>query len=209
MPRKFYVVWKGYKRGIFTTWEECKKQIDGFQGAQYRSYPSRELAEVAFQRGYIYRNEQLGDVAADVLKGGGPIYPSWSVDAACNMRTGVMEYRGVDTSTKQVIFAQGPFSDTTNNVGEFLAIVHALALLKKKGTPQALALPVYTDSTTAMAWVRKQLANTKMQPTAANAPLREMIARAENWLRTNAWDNPLLKWETNLWGEIPADYGRK
>ena len=125
------------------------------------------------------------------------------------MRTGVMEYRGVDTRTRQVIFAQGPFEDTTNNVGEFLAIVHALALLKRTGDVRALHLPIYSDSTTALSWVRKQVANTKMEATERNAPLRELIARAETWLHNNTWQNPLLKWDTQQWGEIPADYGRK
>lgn len=206
---KFYVVWKGHQVGIFESWEACKKQIDGFTGAQYKSYSTREQAEFAFQRGYAHRDEQVGGMASTLLTGYGPIYPSWSVDAACNMRTGVMEYRGVDTRTGRVIFAQGPFEDTTNNVGEFLAIVHALALLQRDGSATALTLPIYSDSTTALAWVRKQMANTKMAATERNAPLRELILRAEHWLQNNTWQNPLLKWETQQWGEIPADYGRK
>lgn len=205
---KFYVVWRGHQVGIFESWEMCKKQIEGFMGAQYKSYTSRAQAELAFQRGYEHRDEYLGETDSNLLVGG-PIYPSWAVDAACNMRTGVMEYRGVDTRTRQIIFAQGPFEDTTNNVGEFLAIVHALALLQRAGNAEALHLPIYSDSTTALSWVRKQMANTKMAATERNAPLRELIARAETWLRSNTWQNPLLKWDTQQWGEIPADYGRK
>lgn len=45
-----------------------------------------------------------------------------------------MEYRGVDTKTRKQIFIQGPFEEGTNNIGEFLAIVHGLALLKKRMT---------------------------------------------------------------------------
>ncbi len=206
---KFYVVWKGNQTGVFESWEECQAQIDGFSGAQYKSYTSREEAELAFQRGYANRDEQLGDIENSLLSLNQPIYPSWAVDAACNMRTGVMEYRGVDTRTGRVIFAQGPFQDTTNNVGEFLAIVHALALLQRDNTPESVVLPIYSDSTTALAWVHKQQANTKMVATPQNEKLRELIQRAEVWLQTHSWQNPLLKWDTQRWGEIPADYGRK
>ncbi len=206
---KFYVVWKGNQEGVFESWEECQAQIDGFSGAQYKSYTSREEAELAFQRGYANRDEQLGDIESSLLSLNKPIYPSWAVDAACNMRTGVMEYRGVDTRTGRVIFAQGPFQDTTNNVGEFLAIVHALALLQRDNTPESVVLPIYSDSTTALAWVHKQQANTKMVATPQNEKLRELIQRAEVWLQTHSWQNPLLKWDTQRWGEIPADYGRK
>lgn len=206
---KYYVVWKGFNTGIFDSWDVCKVQIDGFAGAQYKGYPSRELAEIAFRRGYEHRDETLGQLDISRLDQNKPILPSWAVDAACNMSTGVMEYRGVDTQTHRVLFACGPFYDTTNNVGEFLAIVHALALLQKQNTPYALALPIYSDSTTALAWIKKKQANTKMLPTEGNAKLREIIARAESWLLTNSWTNPLLKWDTAHWGEIPADYGRK
>ena len=205
---KFYVVWQGHNTGIFDSWEACKLQIREYPGAQYKSYPTRALAEIAYQRGYEHRDEQINILQAQNLPTDRPVLPSWAVDAACNGQ-GLMEYRGVDTQSGTVIFSQGPFTDGTNNVGEFLAIVHALALLKKKGTPEARNMPIYSDSTTALAWVRKQTANTKMAPTAGNAHLRQLIARAEIWLRTNAWGNPLLKWETLEWGEIPADYGRK
>ena len=116
-----------------------------------------------------------------------------------------MEYRGVDTLSGKEIFRQGPYFDGTNNIGEFLAIVHGLALLKKKNSN----LPVYTDSMTAISWVRKRKANTKLELTARNAILFELIERAEKWLKTNTWSNPILKWETQCWGEIPADFGRK
>ena len=39
--------------------------------------------------------------------------------------------------------------------------------------------------------------------------LFELIDRAENWLKTNHYSNKILKWDTPLWGEIPADFGRK
>jgi ribonuclease HI len=134
------------------------------------------------------------------------IWDSISVDAACSGNPGLMEYQGVDTKTKEKIFYQGPFLMGTNNIGEFLAIVHALALYKQKGFHNR---PIYSDSVTAMGWVKKKKANTKLEQNAKTAKLYELILRAENWLKQNSYSNPIIKWETEDWGEIPADFGRK
>lgn len=116
-----------------------------------------------------------------------------------------MEYRGVYVADNREIFHVGPLEDGTNNIGEFLAIVHALALLKKSGKK----IPVYSDSVNAIKWVAKKKCNTKQAQSERNKLLFELIARAEKWLRENSHTNPVLKWETKLWGEIPADFGRK
>ncbi len=131
---------------------------------------------------------------------------SISVDAACSGNPGIMEYQGVETNTKRRLFHQGPFRDGTNNIGEFLALVHGLGYLKKHGYD---SVPIFTDSVTAMAWVRNKKAKTKLDRTAHNAILFDLIERAENWLKTNTYNNPILKWDTENWGEIPADFGRK
>jgi ribonuclease HI len=127
------------------------------------------------------------------------------VDAACNTVTGDMEYQGVDAKSKRLIFHQGPYRDGTNNIGEFLAIVHALAILKREKS----SLPIYTDSMTAISWVRNRKANTKLAKSPENEILFDLLDRAEKWLKENIWKNPILKWETTIWGEIPADFGRK
>lgn len=133
-------------------------------------------------------------------------YESISVDAACSGNPGIMEYQGVQTWDKRVLFKMGPFPDATNNIGEFLALVHGLSYLNKNGFKQ---IPIYTDSITALAWVRKKTANTKITPSDKNYELLKLISRAEIWLRTNSYQNPIYKWETSIWGEIPADFGRK
>ena len=52
--QKYYVVWKGRKKGIYNTWEECKQQTFGFDGAQYKSFES----EVEAKRIHVFfRNE--------------------------------------------------------------------------------------------------------------------------------------------------------
>ena len=130
---------------------------------------------------------------------------SLSVDAACSGNPGLMEYRGVYTKTKEEIFRQGPFKEGTNNIGEFLALVHGLAYLKQIKS----ALPLYTDSVTAMSWVRAKKCRTKLEKSDKNAALFELVVRAENWLKKNEYTTTILKWETPVWGEIPADFGRK
>ena len=128
-----------------------------------------------------------------------------AVDAACSGNPGIMEYRGVDTKTQAEIFRIAPIKDGTNNIGEFLAIVHALAFMKQRN----LSLPVYSDSKIAMSWVRQKVCKTKVPRTSHNEKIFELIARAEQWLHNNTYPNPILKWETQAWGENPADFGRK
>jgi len=127
-----------------------------------------------------------------------------AVDAACSGNPGPMEYRGVHLPSGQQVFHFGPMYGT-NNIGEFLAIVHALALMKQKG----IEMPVYSDSYNAILWVNKQQCKTKLERTEKTEELYKLIARAEKWLRENPQHAPVLKWETSQWGEVPADFGRK
>jgi ribonuclease HI len=206
---KYYVVWEGRETGIFESWAACEKAIKGFEGAKYKSFKTREMAEKAFAGNlYKYWGKTVHEtrLSPEELKAKGrPLENAIAVDAACNGRTGEMEYQGVFVGVKQQIFHQGPFDGGTNNIGEFLAIVHALAWCQK----HRVDLPVYTDSKTAMAWVRNKKARTKATQTSKNQKLFELIDRAEQWLEANTWKNPILKWETEAWGEIPADFGRK
>ena len=115
-----------------------------------------------------------------------------------------MEYRGVYLLTGQEVFHFGPVYGT-NNIGEFLAIVHALALMKQKN----INMPVYSDSRNALSWVKQKKCKTKLERTPKTEKLFQMIERAESWLKENKYTIPLLKWETDRWGEVPADFGRK
>jgi len=207
--KKFYVIWKGHKTGIFTSWNVCKKHITDFKGVQYKSFASKEMAETAFKgnyEDYIGRDTKKIQLSSEELKLiGKPVVPSLSVDAACSGNPGKMEYRGVDTKTKKQFFIQGPFDKGTNNIGEFLALVHGLSLLKQKNS----TLPIYSDSKIAMSWVKKGQCRTNLQITLENKPLFDLIKRAEKWLKENNYSTQILKWETKAWGEIPADFGRK
>lgn len=207
--KKYYVVWSGLNPGIYDSWNECKMQIINFPNAKYKSFEAFDDAEVAYNQGYdaYYKSHPVQKKATKFISSEDeqPVWQSISVDAACNMVTKVMEYQGVDTTTKRVIFRCGPFLGASNNIGEFLAIVHALAMLKKLGSN----LPIYSDSMTAIAWVRNKKYKTAVLPTEENAPLFDLLNRAEKWLHENSFSNPIIKWNTPLWGEIPADFGRK
>ncbi|SFZ90392.1 ribonuclease HI [Flaviramulus basaltis] len=208
--KKYYTVWKGHKTGVFESWNDCKSQIKDFQGAQYKSFSTFDAAKKALNGNYFdYIGKSKGfksELSPEQLKKiGQPNYNSISVDAASSGNPGVMEYRGVDTKTKKQLFIQGPFEQGTNNIGEFLAIVHGLALLKKKNSNHI----IYTDSKTAISWVKKKTCNTKLERSEKNKALFELVDRAINWLKTNTYITPIVKWETKAWGEIPADFGRK
>jgi len=207
--QKFYVIWQGHKTGVFTSWNVCKKHIKDFKGAQYKSFVSKNEAAQA-QKGkyedYIGKNTKKEKLSADEIKKyGKPILNSIAVDAACAGNPGKMEYRGVDTKTKKQLFIQGPFEEGTNNIGEFLALVHGLAILKKNKSDRIL----YTDSRTAMSWVKKKNCNTKLEHNQKNKPVFDLVERAIEWLKSNTYNTVIVKWETKAWGEIPADFGRK
>jgi len=206
---KYFVVWEGKQPGIYTSWEACKEQVHGCPEAKYKGFATEAEAQEAFHSSYwdyVGKNaKKTVPSKALIEEYGKPDLESISVDAACSGNPGTMEYQGVDTRTGQLIFRQGPYEDGTNNIGEFLAIVHALALLKQKN----LATPIYSDSRTALAWLRNKKTKSQLQPTPLNAKLFELIARAEQWLAENDYPNKVLKWHTEAWGEIPADFGRK
>ncbi|WP_312095801.1 ribonuclease H family protein [Niallia sp.] len=204
--KKYYVVWNGRKAGIFRTWAECEKQTKGYKGAAFKSFPSLEEAEKAFNQG-----GNVGQTASksSSSKKASPSFEtidenSVSVDAACSGNPGLMEYRGVHTKTGEVLFHYGPVFGT-NNIGEFLGIVHALSLLQKQGKNTT----IYSDSMTALSWVRNKKANTTLVRDKRTEEVWKLIERAEKWLKENTYTNKILKWDTNKYGEIKADFGRK
>ena len=205
---KYYVVWQGREPGIYLTWDECKAQVHGAEGARYKSFPTMEEAEKAFAEGVpaIERKAknpalrtQNSDFKNEIIQ------DAYAVDAACSGNPGMMEYRGVDVKSGIQLFHFGPIV-ATNNIGEFLAIVHALALQKQQGT----AYPIYSDSRNALLWIKARQCRTKLELNDKTAKAHELIARAEKWLNNNDYSEfKILKWNTDRWGEIPADFGRK
>lgn len=202
--QKFYVVWKGVNPGIYTSWTDCQLQIKNYKGAMFKSFATREEAEQALaSSAYAALRKPKQE------KGKGQLPEGFdtnclAVDAACSGNPGKMEYRGVYVLTGQEIFHFGPVYGT-NNIGEFLAIVHGLALLKQKN----IQMTVYSDSMNALNWVKQKKCKTKLERNERTEKLFQLIERAEKWLRENTYTTPLLKWKTDEWGEVPADFGRK
>ncbi len=209
--RKFYVVWQGYATGVFDSWEECQLQTKGYPGAKYKSFYSQEEAVEAYRRdpeeldllkaiakhqSQHVNYEAFPEIRLDAL----------AVDAACSKNPGPVEYRGVWVRTGEQIFHFGPMADGTNNIGEFLALVHGLALLNAQGRYDT---PIYTDSRTARSWVRNRAIKSTLARTPGNTQLFQLMDRAMQWLNTHTFRNPILTWDTPTWGEIPADFGRK
>lgn len=207
--KKYYVVWFGNPAGIFGSWRECQLSIKNVQGAQYKSFLTFDEAKKAFSKeykDYVGVNTKKKKLTKEELtKIGDPNLYTISVDAASSGNPGIMEYRGVDTQTHKQLFHQGPFAQGTNNVGEFLALVHGLAFLKQHNSDRK----IYSDSKIAIAWVKRKKCNTKLKQTSKNKKVFELVERAENWLKTNTYKTTIIKWETKAWGEIPADFGRK
>ena len=228
--QKYYVVWNGPSPGVYSSWEACQEAVNGVSGAKYKSFKSQEEAEDAFEMGeeaYEEAKANNSDVSTssnpsesrESSSSSKPERPAFNpqtlpaevireaiaVDAACSGNPGAMEYRGVYLANGREIFHFGPIHGT-NNIGEFLAIIHGLAILKQKGLD---SMPIYSDSVNAQLWVRKHHCKTTLVRNDKTEKLHQMIERAEAWLKSNTYRNPIIKWQTDKWGEIPADFGRK
>lgn len=188
---------------MFDTWSECEAQIKGCKGALFKGFATRDEAEAAFRNGY--EAPEVTHKTQPTKEGPQPEEQAIAVDAACSGNPGKMEYRGVFVATGTELFKSKVYEGGTNNIGEFLAIVHCLAWQQKK----RLHYPIYSDSVNGMKWVSDKMCKTKLKPTPQNSELFDVIRRAEQWLRTNDFRLPIFKWKTEIWGEIPADFGRK
>ena len=225
--KKYYVVWRGNLPGIYDSWEECQAQVKGVTGAQFKAFETLPEAQQAFRlpyNMYVSNNHDVLGSPSDTgrTKNGvlyidengmtavrdGAVNPpeldSLAVDAACSGNPGVMEYQGVYVASRtQVFHYKSPVG--TNNIGEFLAIVHGLAYLKKNNLHQI----IYSDSVNAINWVRRKECRSKLPLTPKTSDLWNLIRRAEAWLQNNSYTTEIRKWDTDHWGEIPADFGRK
>ncbi|MED2737478.1 ribonuclease H family protein [Bacillus toyonensis] len=194
--QKYYVVFEGKEPGIYHTWDKCKEQVDGITGSKFKSYGTIEQANEEYEK-YIGHN----DLTSDDIAG------SISSDASCSGVPGILEYRVVETVSENVIFSSPTYPLGTNNIGEFLALVKAMQYLKEKDECNRI---IFVDSVTAISWVKKKKVKTNLEKTHRTEELYNEILIAEEWLGTvNVEDFKLVKWETHIYGEIKADFGRK
>lgn len=208
--KKYYVVWAGKETGVFNSWAECKNQVDGFTGAKYMGFFTLEEANFAFKKDYKefvgLKGKKITISDADKQKYGKPLGQTIAVDAAFSGKTKLMEYKGVFVETSTELFHFGPIKGGSNNIGEFLALVHVLAYLEKN----KINYPIYSDSKIAISWIFQKICKTKVDKKKENPKILNLIARAEKWLREHDVSQyKILKWHTKVWGEIPADFGRK
>lgn len=200
--QKFYTVWVGKKPGVYTTWADCEQQVKGIVGAKYKSYPSLEIAREAFTKTPLWDHKLRSALIDQKIN-----LPTHylCVDAACSGVPGPVEWRVVKMPERKIILKKGPYHYGSNNIGEFLALVDAIRYRQD----HTLDLAIYSDSITALAWVRNKKCKTTIDVAKNNKQLAALIFEAESFLTSSGKFNELLKWETNNWGEIPADYGRK
>ncbi|MFF2482929.1 ribonuclease H [Paenibacillus sp. NPDC058071] len=226
MAGKHYVVWVGKQPGIYAVWKDCQEQVNGYPEAKYKSFASKQEAEKAFRDGWqrhwgkgsggstgggktttakaatSYRSK----AAAVPLEQNKEIdYDSISVDVGTHGNPGPVEYKGVDTQTGEVLFYVGPIPNGTNNLGEFIAVVHALDYLHKQGSGKT----IYSDSRTALAWIRNRKIASTLKRDESTKRIWELADWALNWLNSHPFTNRIEKWNTEEWGEIRADFGRK
>lgn len=211
MGKKYYVVWEGRDPGVYDNWDDASEQVINFPGARYKSFPTQAAAVAAFRGSDSAElRTVLNMIRRPAVEFDYSRFPEidrngWAVDASCMGNPGVMEYRGVDLASGETLFHVGPFPKGTNNIGEYLAIVHALALMEQRGVRHT----IYSDSRTAQGWVKARVCRTKLPIEPQTAKLHSLVERANTWLSTHAFRVPVVKWQTEVWGEIPADFGRK
>lgn len=204
--KKFYVVRKWKKIWIFNSRNECKESVNGYSDAKYKWFSSKEDAEIALNE-WWEKHYEVKKVTKKVESKNEDIpffAESIAVDAACSGNPGEMEYRWIDLQTWEEIFHE-KFKIWTNNIGEFLAIVHWLQYLWNDNRV------IYSDSKIAISWVNQWKCKTQINTNGSSdfSKTLEMIEWAEKWLKENGITHKILKRNTEDWGEIPADFWRK
>ena len=205
--QKWYVVLKGRKPGVYISWDKAKEQIFEFTGAVYKSFEDQKVAEEAWAKKRFPNSESSYSAPKSLTKGKKLAPPQGDyivVDASSIGVPGPTEYQGFLMPEKRLLFSKH-IGLATNNLGEFLGIVHALAYLYQNES----TLPVYSDSITALSWVAKRKVKSELERNAQTEAAWSLVDRALIWLNTHQFTNRIWKWETQHWGENPADYGRK
>lgn len=204
--KKFYVVRKWKKTWIFYSRDECKESVNWFSDAKYKWFSSKQDAELALQewREKYYEVKNVAKKEKVDNKDIPFFAESIAVDAACSGNPWEMEYRWIDLQTWEEIFHE-KFKIWTNNIGEFLAIVHWLNYLKDKKDKV-----IYSDSRIAISRVNQWKCKTQLKMGNPDFErIFQTVERAEKRLKENGINSKILKWNTEEWWEIPADFGRK
>lgn len=197
----FYVVLVGKEPGIYQTWNECEEQVKGFKGAKFKKFKLEEEAKKAFFENSFDKKDCINKI--DIKKE----YPKkgLAVDGACSGNPGVGEYQIFDFEKNKMIFTSTKYYDVTNNLMEYMALIQSLIISEDYD----INYDIYSDSVTAMAWLRNKKVNTTVKKTDLNKVFFDDLNKCEKWLKNKIIKNNIIKWNTKLLGEIPADFGRK
>lgn len=209
---KFYVVWKGRDTGIFTSWSEVNELIKGFSGAEYKSYADQETAELEFSLGSPkgrsndenHTTTKLKEEPSDDHKA--PDHECLTVDGSYLGGKKIMQYRCVWNQSKEEVFSTKPIEGGNQNIAEFLALVGAM---KYRVSTKQYDLHIYSDSQTALSWVRNCKIKSSYDLSQLDEVVQERIYGALKFIAKSGVRKNLYKWDSALWGDIPADYGRK
>jgi ribonuclease HI len=199
--KKYYAIIGGKDQGLhYDTWNNIELKVNGNSGVYSKCLEQDKIAAMDY---FEKHKLAISEVKQDIKESTVVSIPEHGnvVDGACNQNTGEFQYQVFDLNTQSIKHTSKPYLNGTNNIAEFFAIICALrAFAKTKSN-----YPIYSDSTTAIKWVKDRCCNTKVNDRELLMKISEQI----EWLRSNNCPNPILKWETKIWGENPADFGRK
>jgi ribonuclease HI len=130
-----------------------------------------------------------------------------------------MEYRAVDLKTWNEVFRSPIYTMGTNNIGEFLAIYEAIRHIEQLEKSHKAHAPsssspnkyecIFSDSETAIAWMKSKKIKTTLKYTQETKELLTKLQDAVTRIKTHDFTIPIRKRETEIRGEIPADFDRK
>ena len=152
MPGKYYAVKKGRKPGVYQSWAECKAMVDGFPGAVYKSFKTREEA-VAFAKAATYTGADAAPKMQNAMKktmqqedGAMPSVYAF-VDGSYNVATHVYGYGGFLIHDGQKEVLQGSDTDAEmaamrNVAGEICGSMAAIRKAVELGLPE---VTIYYD----------------------------------------------------------------
>ncbi len=149
MAKKYYAVKNGRDTGIFTDWEKCRGSVDGFPGAEYKSFTTKKEAEA-----YL-GSEQVPDKLPDFGEKALIAYVDGSYDVkTCRYAFGCVLIRPDGGIVTKNGTGEEENARTARNVaGELLATMYAVTWAVKNGFEQ---VHIYHDYDGICMWYEKK-----------------------------------------------------
>jgi len=201
MAQSYYVVWQGHAPGIYQKWPDCRKQIENYPEPRYKKFESLDEANHAYRKGIEhYRKRKSGP---QKMSRRAPKFRRDSLLVHTKVQGESMQINATYLKNNQKIFFVD-FQRGNPEIGQFLATVKALKLLRKRSP----TMPVYVPSLKVLNAINhKFLYDPYLGQRHIHDPwhekLRECMFAAINWLKRNDYQNPVLHWNSTYWGEPP------